>query len=450
MKNELKEKKGKVKQVVNQVTIKKFLHAQFIKIGVVIGILMTALGIFAIYEGVQLAKFKSQNFKTSVGTQTTLTIVLISAAVVAGILLVDKLLNIIALKTIKRISEPVTIMDEAMGKLANGNLENQIVYDRNDEFTNMMTNTKNAMLELKKYIGNISDTLQQMSEKNMNVGIEEEYIGDFAEIRTSLLNIADSLNITISEMRTSFTQVRDGADSLAETAQAMADGAEQQSKHIRGLLEEIEKISSSVHENTVAAEGVEKLSQSSMIQMEEGEKKMKELTTAMDLIRKGSNEIASIIEVITEIAAQTNLLALNASIEAARAGEHGKGFAVVAGEIGTLASSSAEASHNITELIQKSISAVNNGVEVTSETAEILAEISRTSSDISKNITTITDSSRNQDVYLKNVVDSANEIAAVTDQNTAAAEESSALSEQLLGYTDNVMTMIEQYNIRDN
>ena len=134
------------------------------------------------------------------------------------------------------------------------------------------------------------------------------------------------------------------------------------------------------------------------------------------------------------------MLALNASIEAAHAGEQGKGFAVVATEIGTLANSSAEASKNITELIQKSISAVNNGVEVTNKTAEMLTGIS-------KNITTITDSVRNQEIYLKDMVDSANEVADVIDENTAAAQQSSALSEELLGYTENVVAMIEQYNI---
>ena len=187
-----------------------------------------------------------------------------------------------------------------------------------------------------------------------------------------------------------------------------------------------------------------------MEKMEEGEKKMGELSAAMDLIRAESNEIASIIEVITGIAAQTNLLALNASIEAARAGEHGKGFAVVTSEIGALAGPSAEASQNITELIHKSIAAVNNGVSITDETVEMLGGISEISSEISKNICEITDASKNQDSYLKNMLDGANEIAAVIDQNTASAEESSALSEELLGNADSVMGMIDQYKIREN
>ncbi len=428
-----KELKENINQMEDQMSIRKFLHVQLIKVGFIVGILMSILGIFAIYEGIQLVTLKSEERRISKGVQIVFTIALIGIIVIASILLVDILLNRIARNVIKKINVPVNVMDEAMGELASGNLESQVMYNTKDEFFNMIVNTKKAMLELKKYISNISDTLHQMSEKNLNIKIEEEYVGDFAQIRTSLLDIIESFNSTMFEMKTAFTQVRDGASSMADTAQSMANGAEQQSKYIRELLDRIEKISGLVHENTTAAEGVEKLSASSITQMEE-------LITAMNSIREGSDEITSIIEVITKIALQTNLLALNASIEAAHAGEHGKGFAVVATEIGTLANSSAEASKNITELIQKSISAVNNGVAVTNKTAEMLTGIS-------KNITTITDSVRNQEIYLKDMVDSANEVAAVIDENTAAAQQSSALSEELLGYTENVVAMIEQYNI---
>lgn len=441
--------KGKVDEVKKQLSIKKFLHAQFIKIGVVVGIIMGLMGIFAIYEGAQLAKYNARQHNLSEGTQTTMTVVLIAVVVIVSILAVDKMLNIVALKTIKRISDPIEVMDEAMGKLSKGDLDEKIEYELNDEFSGIMSNTRSAMVELKKYVGNISETLQKMSERNMDVGIQQEYVGDFVEIKESLLNIIDSMNQTLFEMKTSFTQVRDGADSLADTAQAMANGAEQQSVHMRGLLDRIEQVSSTVHENTVAAEGVEALAETSMEQMAEGERKMEELTAAMDEIREGSNEIANIIEVITGIAAQTNLLALNASIEAARAGEHGKGFAVVASEIGELAGSSAQAAQNITELIQKSIATVNNGVSITDETVKMLSGISDISADISKNITAITDASRKQDDYLKNMMDNANEIASVIDENTAAAQESSALSEELLGYTDNVMSLIEKYKLRE-
>lgn len=442
----VKEQKNKAEK---QMTIKEYLHAQFIKIGFLVGIILGLLGIFSIYQGMQLAAATDSNYGISAGMQKTLSVVIIGVPIIICILVIDKFLNKIAIRTIARINEPVQIMDETMSELAVGNLDNHIEYGVSDEFANMMTNAGNAMDELKKYIQNISVTLQKMGDKNMDITIEEQYVGEFSKIQEALLNIIDSMNEMLNEMKDSFSQVRNGAGSLAETAQSMADGAEQQSLHIKKLLEHIEQISSSVHKNTEAAEDVVRLSQDSMKKMEEGEEKMGQLASAMDLIRTESNEIASIIEVITGIAAQTNLLALNASIEAARAGEHGKGFAVVASEIGALAGSSAEASQNITELIQKSIAAVNNGVSITDETVEMLGGISQISAEISKNIFEITETSKKQDDYLKNMLDGANEIASVIDQNTASAEESSALSEELLGNAESVMGIIDQYKIRE-
>ena len=441
-------KAGKqVQQVKKQLTIRKYMHMQFLRIGFAVSGVVGVLALIGIYEGILLAK-EDTRFDLATENKIAIIVGVILAIVVISVVGVDLFLNKIAKQVIRRVKEPIDIMDHAMDELAKGNLDTKIEYQMQDEFVNMMGNTNFAMQELKRYVDDISMNLKQISAKDIDLKEVQNYIGDFAEIKDSMVEIISSLNTTLKEMKESFGEVCDGADTLAQSAQSMADGAQQQSNHIRSLVDNIGNVSNSVHDSTNKADEVEKLSRDAVQQMQEGEDKMDNLVKAMDLIREESNEIANIIEVIGGIAEQTNLLALNASIEAARAGEHGKGFAVVAGEIGTLAGSSAEAAQNITDLIHKSIAAVNNGVSLTGETVHMMDGITKISEEISSHITEITQATKEQDAYLQDMLTSAGEIAAVVDKNTASAQESSALSQELLSEMENAMELIDQYKLR--
>lgn len=441
-------KAGKqVQQVKKQLTIRQYMHMQFLRIGFAVSGVVGVLALIGIYEGILLAK-EDTRFDLATENKIAIIVGVILAIAVISIVGVDLFLNKIAKQVIRRVKEPIDIMDHAMDELAKGNLDTKIEYQMQDEFVNMMGNTNFAMQELKRYVDDISLNLKQISAKDIDLKEVQNYIGDFAEIKDSMVEIISSLNTTLREMKESFGEVCDGADTLAQSAQSMADGAQQQSDHIRSLVDNIGNVSNSVHDSTSKADEVEKLSRDAVQQMQEGEDKMDNLVKAMDLIREESNEIANIIEVIGGIAEQTNLLALNASIEAARAGEHGKGFAVVAGEIGTLAGSSAEAAQNITDLIHKSIAAVNNGVSLTGETVHMMDGITKISEEISSHITEITQATKEQDAYLQDMLTSAGEIAAVVDKNTASAQESSALSQELLSEMENAMELIDQYKLR--
>ena len=441
-------KAGKqVQQVKKRLTIRKYMHMQFLRIGFAVSGVVGVLALIGIYEGILLAK-EDTRFDLATENKIAIIVGVILAIVVISVVGVDLFLNKIAKQVIRRVKEPIDIMDHAMDELAKGNLDTKIEYQMQDEFVNMMGNTNFAMQELKRYVDDISMNLKQISEKDIDLKEVQNYIGDFVEIKDSMIEIISSLNTTLKEMKESFGEVCDGADTLAQSAQSMADGAQQQSDHIRSLVDNIGNVSNSVHDSTSKTDEVEKLSRDAVQQIQEGEDKMDNLVKAMDLIREESNELANIIEVIGGIAEQTNLLALNASIEAARAGEHGKGFAVVAGEIGTLAGSSAEAAQNITDLIHKSIAAVNNGVSLTGETVHMMDGITKIWEEISSHITEITQATKEQDAYLQDMLTSAGEIAAVVDKNTASAQESSALSQELLSEMENAMELIDQYKLR--
>lgn len=112
-------------------------------------------------------------------------------------------------------------------------------------------------------------------------------------------------------------------------------------------------------------------------------------STSVDNLKSATAGINDFVNIIKGISDQTNLLALNAAIEAARAGEQGRGFAVVADEVRTLAQRSAEASNEISNLIEQvnqQMEQVINGIgyvgEKSGEISESTATIEATANNI--------------------------------------------------------------------
>jgi len=148
-------------------------------------------------------------------------------------------------------------------------------------------------------------------------------------------------------------------------------------------------------------------------------KMVSDISDSLVALRRQSETISHIVDVIKEIADQTNLLALNAAIEAARSGDAGRGFAVVAQGVRQLAERSSTAAREIAgmigsiqEEVQNNVSTIEigrNQVAVTREAVvqaeEALSKIVGEVSEMRDMILVIANATEEQSATTQNVAD---------------------------------------------
>ncbi|MDX9872650.1 MAG: methyl-accepting chemotaxis protein [Clostridia bacterium] len=293
--------------------------------------------------------------------------------VIIGIVLLVSI--IIALLIIKLTVKPTVKVTEAAERLANGDLNIQIDIRSQNEIGRMAASLNKAISLINGYVGDISDKLGQMSNGDMCINVDMDYIGDFKAIKHAMETMSSTLNHTLQTINTAAEQVSTGSSQVASGAQALATGSSKQASSVEELSVSVTKIAEQAAENSTNVKTATQYVGQAADGVNASNEHMEQLTEAMADIGSASDQITNITKVIEDIAFQTNILALNAAIEAARAGNAGKGFAVVADEVRNLAAKSAEAAKQTAELIQASVVTVSKGSQLTSQTAQILHDV---------------------------------------------------------------------------
>jgi methyl-accepting chemotaxis protein len=383
---------------------------------------MTELGQQLLDNSEQLNS--SQNAKRDADTrqaQSTLGI----ATVVALIL------GVLAAWIITRqITVPLGQTLVAVERVASGDLTHNLSVDRRDELGQLQGSIQRMTVELRQLISGIGEGVTQI-----------------ASAAEELSAVTEQTSAGVNSQKVETDQVATAMHEMTATVQEVARNAEEASE-------------AAVAADLQAREG-DKVVNEAIAQIERLATEVGHSTEAMAELKRESDKIGSVLDVIKSVAQQTNLLALNAAIEAARAGEAGRGFAVVADEVRSLA----QRTQKSTEEIEELISGLQNGtrqvatimdnsreltvssVELTRRAGTSLESITRTVSAIQSMNQQIAAAAEEQSATAEEINRSVLNVRDVSEQTSAASEETAASSVELARLGSHLQALVGRFRV---
>ena len=365
-------------------------------------------------------------------TMANVCTVIIFIVIVAAGLAIAVVTTMIGKIITNSITEPVKQIDAAVASLRKGELSNveMLTYESEDEFGDTIRNLKEAMGILADYVSEISVEVKAIAQGDLTRNGDDitDFLGDFSELKTSLLYILKRFNSTLTEISNLAEQVSSNSSEVENASKSLADGATEQAGVIEELNATIDTVVDMAEDTAKETQNASARVKASVNKANEEKEKMNELLTEMEHITEISKEIGNIITDIEDIASQTNLLSLNASIEAARAGEAGKGFAVVADQIGKLAADSAKSAVNTRDLIDKTLVEIEKGNTITRTTADAFNQIITDMESFAELAENTMEKANSQAESLEQIGQGIEQLSGVVQGNAASSEENTAIS----------------------
>ena len=300
---------------------------------------------------------------------------------------------------------------------------------------------------LETKVGLLSDVFGAASKGDLSQTVAVEGTDEMAVLAGNASRMLSDLRGVIRQISEAADQQNDGARMIAESANSLSDGAQSQAASVEQMTAAVEQLASSIV--VISKSAVESRAQASRTTQlaQAGSQAVHDAIDSMRTIRRSSEQINEIIQVISEIAAQTNLLALNAAIEAARAGEHGLGFAVVADEVRKLAERASEAAKEITQLINESTQRVQEGADLSEKVGQSLAAIVSAVESTASGIASIAASSESQSANAGEVKLAIRSVSQTTELNAAAAEQMAASAEELGAQAQGLRDLVQRFRV---
>ena len=365
-------------------------------------------------------------------TMANICTVIIFIVIVAAGLAIAVVTTLIGGIITNSITKPVKQIEEAVASLRKGELSNveMLTYESDDELGDTIKNLKEAMGILADYVSEISMEVKAIAQGDLTRNGDDitDFLGDFSELKESLLYILKRFNSTLTEISNLAEQVSSNALEVENASKSLADGATEQAAVIEELNATVDTVVDLAEDTAKETQSASARVKASANKANEEKEKMNDLLTEMKHITEISKEIGNIITDIEDIAAQTNLLSLNASIEAARAGEAGRGFAVVADQIGKLAADSAKSVVNTRDLIDKTLVEIEKGNTITRTTADAFNQIIADMESFAELAENTMEKANSQAESLEQIGQGIEQLSGVVQGNAASSEENTAIS----------------------
>ena len=315
-------------------------------------------------------------------------------------------------------------------RIAAGDLTHDLVSQRQDELGQLQRAMQSMTMGLRDLIGGISDGVTQIASAAEQLSAVTEQTS--AGVNNQKIE-TDQVATAMNEMAATVQEVARNAEEASEAAVAADQQAREGDRVVGEAIAQIERLAGEVGNST----------------------------EAMGHLKRESDKIGSVLDVIKSVAQQTNLLALNAAIEAARAGEAGRGFAVVADEVRSLAQRTQKSTEEIEELIvglqsgtqqvatimDSSRSLTDSSVELTRRAGNALENITRTVSAIQAMNQQIATAAEQQSAVAEEINRSVLNVRDVSEQTAAASEETAASSTELARQGTHLQSLVGRFRV---
>lgn len=393
-----------------------------------------------VQRGEELSAESSEEMKNTVFLMHVTSGVCLAVALVCLINLVIYVLN--------RVVKPILIITENSRPLQKGNLNLNIPYKSRDEMGELADTLRNSLAAIKGYVEDINNVMRELSSGNFNVETSSDYVGDFKSIQISIERFTSVLSESLGEISEVEKRISENAEQIAGSSQSLAQGATEQTSSIEELYASLEDLSKSAKKNVEVSAMAKVRAEQTGEQITTGSRQMEEMVAAMSDISTSSQKIGQIISTIENIAFQTNILALNAAVESARAGEAGKGFSVVADEVRSLAAQSDKSAKATKELIENCVDAAERGTSIVKEVSASLQKIMELVGGSNEDIGIIAKAVNLEAESIVQVTEGIEQIATVTQTNSASSEEAAAISSELFSQTRKLQEQTGKFSLK--